>query len=273
MAKTAQIRFLAPQAPPGLTAVRAAGIANAFPRHAHESCVLGVMTAGGRCIRLSGRQAVVPPGGVFVLSPGQAHACSPCGAETMSYLALGIPPALLAGPSGRQPVFAGPVLDDAELSGLLHGFFQSVEGDDDVPAALSAMLSRLMAHRLPDADPAQDPARACQLAAVREHLTRHQSRQVRLAELAQLADLSPFHLQRLFLRRYGQTPNEYLLRCRIRTARALIDRGLPLSEAALGAGFFDQSHFTRAFTRLVGVPPGSYRRSAVTPPTAGAREG
>jgi AraC-like DNA-binding protein len=39
------------------------------------------------------------------------------------------------------------------------------------------------------------------------------------------------------------------------------DRRLPLSEIALSSGFADQSHFTRVFSRLVGVSPGQWRRS------------
>jgi AraC-like DNA-binding protein len=35
----------------------------------------------------------------------------------------------------------------------------------------------------------------------------------------------------------------------------------PLSEIALTAGFADQSHFTRVFTKIVGVSPGGWRRN------------
>lgn len=39
----------------------------------------------------------------------------------------------------------------------------------------------------------------------------------------------------------------------------LAEAGLGLSAVAHRAGFADQSHFTRAFTREVGMPPGSFR--------------
>ncbi|OGR39476.1 MAG: hypothetical protein A2051_02725 [Desulfovibrionales bacterium GWA2_65_9] len=47
------------------------------PRHAHDSLVLGVVTAGTRRIETAGKPTLVPQGAVFVLAPGQAHACSP----------------------------------------------------------------------------------------------------------------------------------------------------------------------------------------------------
>lgn len=43
----------------------------------------------------------------------------------------------------------------------------------------------------------------------------------------------------------------------VREARALLDAH---PEAPVRAGFADQAHLTRVFKRVVGVPPGSYRR-------------
>jgi AraC-like DNA-binding protein len=38
--------------------------------------------------------------------------------------------------------------------------------------------------------------------------------------------------------------------------------GTPLAEAAGQAGFADQSHLTRWFTRYYGITPGGYRQAA-----------
>ena len=44
------------------------------------------------------------------------------------------------------------------------------------------------------------------------------------------------------------------------TRPALLGLELPLAEVAVGAGFSDQSHFTRVFSRTVGTSPGTWRR-------------
>ncbi|WP_368733576.1 helix-turn-helix domain-containing protein [Acinetobacter baumannii] len=36
---------------------------------------------------------------------------------------------------------------------------------------------------------------------------------------------------------------------------------MPLSKVADECGFADQSHFTKAFTRLLGISPGRWRRN------------
>jgi AraC family transcriptional regulator len=45
-------------------------------------------------------------------------------------------------------------------------------------------------------------------------------------------------------------------------AAELARGGKPLAEIAAGAGFADQSHFTRIFRRHVGTTPARYREQA-----------
>lgn len=99
--------------------------------------------------------------------------------------------------------------------------------------------------------------------------------EVSVASLAQECRLSPGHFTRAFRETTGLPPHRWLLRCRIDRARELLaDRSLTLSEVALAAGFADQSHLTRVFTRTLGIAPGALRRSGLdaTPPRAGRSE-
>ena len=80
-----------------------------------------------------------------------------------------------------------------------------------------------------------------------------------LAELAALAGVSRFQLLRGFAREIGTTPHAYLVQHRVRLARRLLAAGRSPADAALRAGFADQSHMTRAFVRQFGITPGRYR--------------
>ena len=79
-----------------------------------------------------------------------------------------------------------------------------------------------------------------------------------LNELAELAGLSRFQLLRVFVREVGATPHAYLVQRRVHLACRLLAGGRPIVEAAMDAGFADQSHLTRAFVRQFGVTPGRY---------------
>jgi AraC family transcriptional regulator len=60
----------------------------------------------------------------------------------------------------------------------------------------------------------------------------------------------------LFKKSTGQTPYEYVVEARVRKAKDLLTTGkLTISEAAFHVGFADQSHLTRHFKRVFGLPP------------------
>jgi AraC family transcriptional regulator len=74
--------------------------------------------------------------------------------------------------------------------------------------------------------------------------------------IAQAVGLSPYHFTRLFKESTGQSPHQYVVDARVREAKELLTTGkFTISEAAHHLGFADQSHLTRHFRRLFGLPP------------------
>jgi AraC family transcriptional regulator len=74
--------------------------------------------------------------------------------------------------------------------------------------------------------------------------------------IAQAVDLSPYHFTRLFKESTGQSPHQYVIDARVRKAKELLTTGkFTISEAAFHLGFADQSHLTRHFKRVFGLPP------------------
>jgi AraC family transcriptional regulator len=84
-----------------------------------------------------------------------------------------------------------------------------------------------------------------------------------LAELSQVAGMSPYHFARTFKQTTGVPPHQYVLNARVERARGLLLQGkLTIAEIASQVGFFDQSHLTRSIKRLVGVTPKSLLRQS-----------
>jgi AraC-like DNA-binding protein len=85
----------------------------------------------------------------------------------------------------------------------------------------------------------------------------------KLAGLAHVAGLSPFHFLRTFVRVTGATPHQYMMRVRLRRAGlALKLRREKIVDIALECGFHDVSAFNRAFRAEFGVSPRVYRSMA-----------
>jgi AraC family transcriptional regulator len=74
--------------------------------------------------------------------------------------------------------------------------------------------------------------------------------------IAQAVGMSRNHLTRLFKESTGQSPYRYVVEARVRKAKELLTTcKFTISEAAHHVGFVDQSHLTRHFKRVFGLPP------------------
>lgn len=93
-----------------------------------------------------------------------------------------------------------------------------------------------------------------------DHIHRHYDAPVDLAALAARAGVSQSQLERRFRQLLGASPGEYVLRVRINASRTLLEStDRTIADIALSAGFYDHSHFTRTFRRLMSCSPKQYR--------------
>jgi AraC family transcriptional regulator len=100
-----------------------------------------------------------------------------------------------------------------------------------------------------------------QLRRARDLMDAQAAEDLSLGVLARECSLSVSHFARAFRASTGLAPHQWLTRRRVQNAQAaLLGSDRPLSDIATACGFADQSHFTRVFTKLVGVPPGAWRR-------------
>lgn len=82
------------------------------------------------------------------------------------------------------------------------------------------------------------------------------ARRISVAELAQVACLSPSHFHAQFKDSVGLTPHQYLLKSRLDlAARLLRESGMPLIRIAEECGFSSQSALTNAMRRYLGLTP------------------
>jgi len=81
-------------------------------------------------------------------------------------------------------------------------------------------------------------------------------------ELADQAGISRAALGKRFADLVGEAPMQYLAGWRMHLARRLLrDSRLGLAEIASRVGYESEASFNRAFSRLVGAPPGAWRQS------------
>jgi AraC family transcriptional regulator len=93
------------------------------------------------------------------------------------------------------------------------------------------------------------------------HDRRHEH--LRIADIADAVGVHPAYLAKSFRMHYGTPVGSYARRVRLTWAASQLgSTDDPIAQIALKAGFFDQSHFTRAFRQSYGVTPLAYRKAA-----------
>jgi AraC-like DNA-binding protein len=124
------------------------------------------------------------------------------------------------------------------------------------PAAMAALAEAFLLPRLPAPDPQATEVAAMVETAGSDHDL------VRVEQLADRCGVSVRTLQRLFAEYVGASPKWVLRRARLHEAAQRAGSGsVDWPALAADLGYADQSHLTRDFTAVVGLPPTRYARS------------
>jgi AraC-like DNA-binding protein len=106
-----------------------------------------------------------------------------------------------------------------------------------------------------------DAATFSRLCRARDYLAGSYRDRVTLQDVAREACLSPFHLNRLFTRTFGETPHEFLTRTRIEEAKKLADSH-SVTDVCFEVGYESLGSFSMRFRSLAGASPQAFRREA-----------
>lgn len=247
----------------------------AFEPHRHDTYAIGITTVGVQIFGYRGSRRVCLPGQLHVLHPDERHDGAAGTAGGFGYRILYIAPELVrdALGSGSLPFVVDPVHELTPAARPIASLL--VDIDDpvselacaDIAVAAGDCLTSL-GGRSPGHRHTVD-LRAVEL--VRDHLAAHACEQTPASALERIAGTDRFTIARDFRWAFGTSPDRYRTLRRLALARAAIERGQTLAQAAAETGFADQSHMTRQFKRTYGLTPG--RWMALTASADGAPAG
>ncbi len=90
-------------------------------------------------------------------------------------------------------------------------------------------------------------------------LARRFAEALSLADVAEMLDVSAYHLCRVFRAQTGQSLHQHRDQLRLRAALNRLERDEDLTTIGLDVGYSSHSHFTAAFRRAFGIPPSQAR--------------
>jgi AraC family transcriptional regulator len=227
-----------------------------IPRHEHDLLKVCILLSGSYAERDGPALHSMRPMDVMVRASRRSHA-NQYGASGARSLLLEIPPdhataATLEHIDARR-LASGQVMRAAVR--LVHAFYdRSRNRVLFTHNAINSLLQGIVRN-------ARVSQRPPWLEAARERLNQDFADRFVLDQLAARVRVHPVHLSHSFHLHFGQTISAYLRALRVFHATELLHSDADISTIAIDCGFYDQSHFTRAFHRERGSPPGQYRRT------------
>jgi AraC-like DNA-binding protein len=247
---------------PGVAEVFHASFADhAYPSHTHDTWTLLIVDDGLVRFDLDGHEHGAMPALVTLLPPHVPHdgrAATPAGfRKRVLYLDASVFDAGLVGRAVDEPGIRDAPLRDriSRLHAALSAPGEALQAE----SRLALVADRLRQH-LGQRAPAgvHDPGLATRL---RDLLDASVPSGLSLEDAAGRLGVSAAYLVRAFTREYGLPPHRYLTGRRLDRARRLLLDGRPPAVVATESGFYDQSHLTRHFQRLLGTTPSRYAAS------------
>lgn len=127
---------------------------------------------------------------------------------------------------------------------------------DSLRTALTIHLLRNYCTTVPKLSSHSGGLSSAQLALVTDYINAHLHQDLKLTDLSAIVQISPYHFLRLFKQSTGLTPHQYILQNRMKQAKYLLHHSdLSIAEIAARTGFYDQSHLTRCFKRILSTTP------------------
>jgi len=247
-----------------------AGIHDPEVEEEHAAFSITLVERGGFTYRTRTGTARLRAGWLMLGNEGDGYACShedgdgtgdDCVVLSLSESVLDSVLSAL-GSAGARTGFDRACLPPVpRVAAILHAL--RIRGDEgfaleEATLATIAAVQDASSSASPTAPSARDNERA---RAAMHHMDAHAGQEMSLDDLARAADLSAFHLLRVFRQATGVTPHQYLMRVRLHRALELLrDTRLPIVDVAYSSGWADLSNFNRAFRREMRCSPREFRR-------------
>ncbi len=242
-----------------------------FEPHYHLDYHIGLVIDGVQRQRFQGKSVLLGPGRISVMPPGEIH--DGVGYDDSEYRmkTFRLSAALLASyfedifETQQPPSFAGAMVENQRLASRLLALHSGIQDTRSLsPLSVEELWLQLMAPLFAHLCVASPEPVTGGLARkhwqwVNEFCHENLGAKITLEQLSALCGLSRYQFLRRFEKTTGLTPKAWLIRLRLEHACALLRRAnRSIADVATTVGFYDQSHFNRAFRQAYGVAPSRY---------------
>jgi len=267
-------------------ALRQSPLPRGFFHHTSANHEFAAAIAGGLLVATAGGTFELGPGSLLLIPPGVAHcelAADPkepyqsfwCHVEH-SLCELGH--VVYTPPSTYQMTPRIELIGQTEIESIAAAIAAELVGQDtgweESAYGLWVYLTNILRRRIERGNVIRVrssrsrtiPADAASweiIGSVLEFCAANFRKPIGLKDVARAVGYSPSHVGRLMRLHLGVPVSAHLLELKLAAARELLlNSRLSITDIAYSLGYADPSHFSRAFTRMLGLAPKAYRKQA-----------
>jgi AraC family transcriptional regulator len=231
-------------------------------RHIHDHAVISIVLGGTYTEFLGRRPQECKPYSVLLKAAGDDHS-DRYGAAGARCLIIKVEPKRLETMRTFSRVLDSSLhARDALLASLSWRLYKEFKLMDEASVlSIEGLILEVLGHSARSAPKSDSSSIKPQWLRQAEAMIRENpTESLSLLSVAVAVGVHPSHLARTFRKFYGCTVGDYLRRARLERAVAeLAHENKSLADVALAAGFYDQSHLTRAFKTHFGTTPSKFR--------------
>lgn len=244
---------------------------SAYPQHWHNYFEIEIVTEGTGSHILNGTPYPICKGDIYLLTPVDFHeinSANPIELINISFdevwLTENVQTLLYTSDFVKIRHFQGADYSHLiKIAELLQ--YECESGTQYVNQLLEYLLGRFM---IRDDTPNEQIASKAQLTGIKKavsYIDLHFREKITLELLSAISGYSPTYFSELFRKFTGETYIDRVTTLRINYAKALLSKGLSVSEACSESGFGSLSNFLAVFKAKCGVPPSQYRKQFTKP--------
>ncbi len=218
-----------------------------FDSHNHVGhYVISVVMQGTVTVCLENRKVVFCRGDVFIIPPYAIH--SVCQGRDARLLSMCIGTAFIEETNLET---AESIVQKLLMDAMEQGIFGKGQGEKLLASVRKVYFLRDNGRKEMNAG----------IKILADKITSHPEQELSIETLAADIFVSKYYLIRRFKSNIGMTPHQFCIQNRIRKSQGMLNEKKAISRIAAEMGFYDQSHFDKAFQRIVGISPSEYVHS------------
>lgn len=240
-----------------------------YVKHSHNTISIGANEDGPTELTCKDSICRLEKGALLLINPFEVHCCNPIEKQARTYHMMFLDPKWCLEIQKyifndeikefipfKKTILASPELyyEYIELNKYLFSNSFYLEKEGKLILFLSKLFDKVCSYEENYID--EDNKK---VEKIKAFIDKNVYENITLSEISNEVNINQYKIIRLFNKTVYLTPHAYLINAKINKAKDLIKEELPLNEVCFSLGFFDQSHFTKCFKKIVAVTPKQYQ--------------